>query len=406
MTGAASGVNDPTGSVKFYECGPTPSPTPCTSGSWTQFDSEPLSGVTNPTTVTSAAFAPTSTGYWCFAAVYSGDSNYTGSSDKTVDECFGVAGAASSTTTTPTHSSVLLGATNKDGAVVTGNVDGGPPTGTVTFYECGPTPSPTACTSLVNQVGSAVSVTPGAGHTSSAQSVTFMPTATGYWCFAAVYSGDSNYTGSSDETTDECFSVTPAASTSNGVPATPTITYGGSDSDNATVAGNSVGSAPLGNVTFYECGPTATATPCTSTANTVGTVMLTPGPGDVSYASSPSFTPSGGVGYYCFGVDYSGGGNYQASAGTSKTDCFHAIGTPPTITSFNPTLGKPGHAVTITGTNLSGATHVRFNGTDATIITNTATQITTTVPVGATTGKIQVVTPSGTVKSSRKFTVT
>ena len=34
MTGAASG-SDPTGSVAFYECGPTANASPCTSGSWT-----------------------------------------------------------------------------------------------------------------------------------------------------------------------------------------------------------------------------------------------------------------------------------------------------------------------------------------------------------------------------------
>jgi uncharacterized protein (TIGR03437 family) len=88
------------------------------------------------------------------------------------------------------------------------------------------------------------------------------------------------------------------------------------------------------------------------------------------------------------------------------TECFHAVGAAPTITSFNPTVGRPGITVTITGTNLTGATHVRFNGTSAVIISNTATKIKVTVPAGASTGKIQVVTPSGTVKSSTKFTVT
>jgi hypothetical protein len=190
-----------------------------------------------------------------------------------------------------------------------------------------------------------------------------------------------------------------------GAPTSPTITYGGSDSDNATVAGNNIGGAPMGSVTFYECGPTATATPCTSIANSVGTVTLTPGPGDVSYASSPSVTPSGGVGYYCFAVYYSSSTNYQASSDKSTTECLHAVGAAPTITSFSPSGGKPGTVVTIVGTNLTGATHVRFNGTNATITTNTATKIKATVPAGATTGKIEVVTPSGTVKSATKFVV-
>ena len=138
----------------------------------------------------------------------------------------------------------------------------------------------------------------------------------------------------------------------------------------------------------------------------VGTVTLTPGPGDVSYASSPSFTPSGGVGYYCFGVTTRVAPSYQASSDTSKTDCFHAVGAPPTITSFNPTVGRPGNAVTIIGTNLSGATHVRFNGTDATIITNTATKIKDDGAAGGDDRQDRGRHPSGTVKSSSKFTVT
>ncbi len=56
-----------------------------------------LSGSTNPDTVTSSDITPDSTGNWCFAAVYSGDSNYTGSTDTTSDECFSVNKASSTT---------------------------------------------------------------------------------------------------------------------------------------------------------------------------------------------------------------------------------------------------------------------------------------------------------------------
>jgi hypothetical protein len=40
-----------------------------------------------------------------------------------------------------------------------------------------------------------------------------------------------------------------------------------------------------------------------------------------------------------------------------------------------------------------------------TITSDTATKIKVTVPVGATTGKIRVQTPSGSVKSTAKYTV-
>ncbi|MGH9199010.1 MAG: IPT/TIG domain-containing protein, partial [Acidimicrobiia bacterium] len=78
----------------------------------------------------------------------------------------------------------------------------------------------------------------------------------------------------------------------------------------------------------------------------------------------------------------------------------------PTITSFNPTSGNVGQAVTLTGTNLTGATAVKFNGTNATFTVNSATQISTTVPSGATDGTVRVTTPGGTTTSSTSFDVT
>jgi hypothetical protein len=81
-------------------------------------------------------------------------------------------------------------------------------------------------------------------------------------------------------------------------------------------------------------------------------------------------------------------------------------GAAPTITSFTPSAGPVGTTVTITGTNLTGATSVKFNGVSATITSNTATQIVTKVPTGATTGPITVTTDSGTATSATNFTVT
>jgi hypothetical protein len=79
----------------------------------------------------------------------------------------------------------------------------------------------------------------------------------------------------------------------------------------------------------------------------------------------------------------------------------------PTITNFTPTTGLVGTSVTINGTNFTGATAVRFNGTAATsFIVNSETMITATVPNGATTGQISVETPGGTANSALNFTVT
>ncbi|HEV2424764.1 MAG TPA: choice-of-anchor tandem repeat GloVer-containing protein [Terriglobia bacterium] len=70
-----------------------------------------------------------------------------------------------------------------------------------------------------------------------------------------------------------------------------------------------------------------------------------------------------------------------------------------------PTSGRPGTRVAILGTSLEGATSVVFNGTAATFTVVSPSLITTTVPAGATTGKIQVVTPGGTLSSNVPFRV-
>jgi uncharacterized repeat protein (TIGR03803 family) len=70
-----------------------------------------------------------------------------------------------------------------------------------------------------------------------------------------------------------------------------------------------------------------------------------------------------------------------------------------------PTSGKVGTVLKILGTNLAGATSVTFNGTPATFRVVSASLITATVPAGATTGTLQVVTPGGTLSSNVPFRV-
>ena len=82
------------------------------------------------------------------------------------------------------------------------------------------------------------------------------------------------------------------------------------------------------------------------------------------------------------------------------------VGLAPTITSFTPTSGPVGTSVTITGTNLTGVTAVKFNGITATFTPSTATSVIATVPATATTGKITVTTGVASVTSTTDFTVT
>jgi uncharacterized repeat protein (TIGR03803 family) len=70
-----------------------------------------------------------------------------------------------------------------------------------------------------------------------------------------------------------------------------------------------------------------------------------------------------------------------------------------------PHIGRVGAAIKILGNTLTGTTSVSFNGIAAVFTVVSATEITTTVPVGATTGYLQVVTPGGTLPSGGPFLV-
>jgi|CZKH01.1.fsa_nt_gi uncharacterized repeat protein (TIGR03803 family) len=70
---------------------------------------------------------------------------------------------------------------------------------------------------------------------------------------------------------------------------------------------------------------------------------------------------------------------------------------------IQPRFAGVGKAVTILGTDLTGATSVTFNGTKATFTVVSSSEITTTVPTGATAGYVTVTTPSGTLTSNVPF---
>ena len=91
--------------------------------------------------------------------------------------------------------------------------------------------------------------------------------------------------------------------------------------------------------------------------------------------------------------------------GTATSSSSFTVVSAPAISSFTPTSGGVGTAVTLTGSNFTGATQVKFNGASApfTVISNTT--IVTGVPTGATTGRITVTTAGGTATSSSNFSV-
>jgi hypothetical protein len=108
-------------------------------------------------------------------------------------------------------------------------------------------------------------------------------------------------------------------------------------------------------------------------------------------------SPPGSVGTVDITVTTVGGTGAASSAGQ-----FTYV-EPPIISGVSPSSGPTtgGTSVTITGTNLTAATAVRFGGTDATISANTATSITAISPAGSAGAvDITVTTAGGTSATS------
>jgi uncharacterized repeat protein (TIGR03803 family) len=98
--------------------------------------------------------------------------------------------------------------------------------------------------------------------------------------------------------------------------------------------------------------------------------------------------------------------------GGTSTACYEGCGTVFSLSvglgpfvRTQPIFGKAGAAIKILGTDLTGTTSVSFNGTPASFSVVSATEIMTTVPLGAITGYLNVVTPSGTLSSGGPFFV-
>ena len=77
---------------------------------------------------------------------------------------------------------------------------------------------------------------------------------------------------------------------------------------------------------------------------------------------------------------------------------------PPRITSFTPTSGRVGSAVTLIGTGFTGASAVAFHGIATTFSVVSGTQITAKVPT-TTSGTITVTAPGGSTTSATAFRV-
>jgi subtilisin-like proprotein convertase family protein len=85
-----------------------------------------------------------------------------------------------------------------------------------------------------------------------------------------------------------------------------------------------------------------------------------------------------------------------APGGISTSTGNFTVANSPAITRLSPASGSPGTVVIINGVIFTGATAVRFNGAGAIFNVDSSVQITATVPNGATSGRVTIVTPLGT----------
>jgi hypothetical protein len=148
-------------------------------------------------------------------------------------------------------------------------------------------------------------------------------------------------------------------------------------------------------------GPAAGATPVTitgtnftgATAVKFGTTAAT---FSVTNATTIAATVPAGTGTVDVTVTTSGG-----TSTTSAADKYTYVAAPPpapTVTGLSPVSGTSsgGTAVTVTGTNLTGATAVKFGTTAATFSVTNATTIAATAPAGTGTVDVTVTTSGGT----------
>jgi uncharacterized repeat protein (TIGR03803 family) len=104
-----------------------------------------------------------------------------------------------------------------------------------------------------------------------------------------------------------------------------------------------------------------------------------------------------------YGTTSLGGGSHFCNAGCGTVFSL-SVGLGPFV-EIQPSSGQVGEDVIIFGTNLKGATAVGFNDTVAAFKVVSGREIVATVPAGATTGKIEVTIPNGTLSSNVVFRV-
>jgi uncharacterized repeat protein (TIGR03803 family) len=197
-------------------------------------------------------------------------------------------------------------------------------------------------------------------------------------------------------------------------------TYSGTTSENGTGSGCGMvfKVTPGGAVTTLHifsyridgCDPLAPliqATDGNFYGTTPGTIFQVTPTGTMT--TLQTFSGTGEPPYYSGLLQATDGNFYGATAsgGTNGDGTIFklSMGLSPFVKTL-PTSGKVGAKVEILGTDLTGATSVSFNGQAAAFTVVSASEVTATVPAGATTGTLKVATPNGALLSNVPFRVT
>jgi hypothetical protein len=219
----------------------------------------------------------------------------------------------------------------------------------------------------------------------------------------------SNFTGA----TAVSFNGTAAASftVNSATQLTATVAAG-------TTTGPITITAPTGSVTSaasFVVGPPPTITSFSPAAGPVGSSVVITGTGftgatQVAFNGTvaPTFTVNSPTQITATVPPDATSGPVAVTTpvNTAVSAASFAVILAPVITAFTPTAGAPGTVVVLTGNYFNGASQVTFNGIAASTFTvNSATQLTVTVPAGATTGPIAVTAVGGVGTSFTDYLV-
>ncbi|HEY5026320.1 MAG TPA: hypothetical protein VII76_15195 [Acidimicrobiales bacterium] len=338
-----------------------------------------------------------------------------------------IAGSALSLTTIPSATNTVVDTPGgmTDTAAAAGEAALGAPTGTVTFYVCGPAVS--TCSSAGHLVGSGpVTLAPGADATSTATSAVIpTPSVPGSYCFFASYSGDGNYPPTDDASSGECFVVAPSITCNPSCTGTVASTAGSVGvSGSSSTSGNlflSVGQTALncGNgysslaqYTTIQESDFASSAPLTATDTVLNDPTLKRfGVCFQSFAGTFKNVHGAkvriGLLHKCHGTAFpapcvestrESGGNVVAVLLVPPNDPrFHGGGTAPLVTGVSPASGAPKATVTVKGLFLKGAT-VKV-GSVAVRAKSSASKVSFTLPGAVPAGivPITITTPTGSI---------